>query len=137
AGTGGAGGSREAVVGCPVGDQSDAGRLGRVAVEQPVAGRRCHGDDRVGDGQHPLQHLSLVRGRVDEHGVEHDDDRGGEPVQDGQDLVAVGAAVDAVLVLDDHGVEAVEDGGGLCFTARGGGDELMDDVGAGTPLEPV
>jgi hypothetical protein len=75
--------------------------------------------------------------RIDEDGVEDDDDRNGEPLQDGEDLVAVGPAVDAVLVLDDDGVEAVENGGRLRFAARRAGDEVMHDLGSDAALEPV
>ena len=53
---------------------------------------------------------SGARVGVRQHGVEHDDDRAGVAVRT-QDLVAVPAAEDAVLVLDDDDVEAVEPGG--------------------------
>ena len=76
-------------------DQSDAGALG-------------HHDDGVGGVAHPLEHEPLVRRRVRDHGVGDHDRRHDEGVQHGEHLVAVGAAVDAVLVLDDRHVGAIE-----------------------------
>ena len=66
--------------GAPCGMTFDLGRVDRVAGEQPVAGGAGHGHDRAGGGHDLLQHLALVRGRLDEHGVQHHDDRHGEPL---------------------------------------------------------
>ena len=53
-----------------------------------------------------VEHLALMRRRRDQHGVQDDDDGHPEPVEDVDDAVAVGAAVDAVLVLHHDHVEA-------------------------------
>jgi hypothetical protein len=86
---------------------------------------------------HPLEHFPLVRGRVDEDGMEDDDGRDGQPLEDGEDLVAVGPAVNPVLVLDDDGVETIQNGGRLGFAARRVGDEVMDDLRPDAALESV
>ena len=69
--------------------------------------------------------------------MEDDDDRDGEPLEDGEDLIAVGPAVDAVLVLHDDDVEVVEDGRRLGFAPGGTGDEVMDDLGPRAAPGPV
>ena len=53
-----------------------------------------------------------MRRRPLQHGVRHDHRRHPDLVEHGEDLVAVGAAVDAVLVLDDRDVEGVQGRGG-------------------------
>jgi hypothetical protein len=120
-----------------VGDQRDPGRIDGISVEESAAGRRGHDDHRIDGGQDPFQDFALVRRRIDEDGVEDDDDGNGEPFEDGENLVSVRAPVDAVFVLDHDGVEAVEDVGRLGLAARRTGHELMDHFGAAAALGPV
>ena len=69
--------------------------------------------------------------------MEDDDDRNGDPLQDAEDLVAVGPAVDPVLVLHDGHVEVVQHGRRLGFPSGGTVDEMVDDFGARAAPGPV
>ena len=73
-----------------------------------------------------------MRRRVGQHGVQDDDARHRDLVQQVQDLAAVGSAVDAVLVLHDGDVALVQLRG---RPAERGGvvrDELRHDLVAGS-----
>ena len=98
------------------------------AGTQALARRLRHHDHLIGQCHHRLEHRTLLRCRVFEHRVGDDDGRHAQRLHDLDDLVAVGAAVDAVLVLDDRDVAAVEQfGGGSC--GRGVAvDEFADDA---------
>jgi hypothetical protein len=93
----------------------DRGHLGRVDVEQaaePGAGGLGHHDQaarRVGD---LLEHPALVVGGLEQDRVGHHDRRHGQLPQQLDDLLAVGPAEDAVLVLDDGDVVLAEQVGG-------------------------
>ncbi len=111
-----------------MGDEGDALRVDRVAGQEAAAGGGGHDHHGVSGGQDAFQDLALMRGRIHEDRVEHHDDRDGELVEDGEDLIAVRSAVDPVLVLDDHDVESAEDLRGLGLTPRRTGDEVVDNL---------
>ena len=58
------------------------------------------------------QHTLLVRGGLRQHGVERDDERHVERVDEPEEHLTVRPAEDAELVLDQHDVEGVGDKGG-------------------------
>jgi hypothetical protein len=80
------------------------------------------------------QDAPLLRRRVLENGVQHDDRRYGQRIHDRQDVDAVGTAVDAVLVLDDDHVEAVEAAYGGARAVRGAVHQVRYHVRAGREL---
>ena len=71
---------------------------------------------------------SLVRCRIAEDGVGDHDGRNPEGSEDIEDLVAVGAAVQAVLVLHDGDVALVQQVGGGRHRRGRAVDELADDA---------
>ena len=79
------------------------------SCEQPVAGALGHHDDGVGRVARPPRAPPLMGRRCADHGV-GDDDRTApsSAASTSRTVVAVGAAVDAVLVLDDGDVGPVE-----------------------------
>ena len=113
--------------GAPWGMRATRWRVDRVAGQEAAAGGGGHDHHGVSGGQDAFQDLALMRGRIDEDRVEHHDDRDGELVEDGEDLIAVRSAVDPVLVLDDHHVESAEDLRRLGLTPRRTGDEVVDN----------
>jgi hypothetical protein len=79
-----------------------------VAGGQALAGGVGHQDHRVRRGHDAFEDRLLQRRRGGEHGVQDHDRRDGQVAQQRQHLVAVVTGVDAVLVLDDRHVEAVQ-----------------------------
>ena len=71
----------------------------------------------------------LVQRRLGEHGVEHDDGRDAQLVEQVDHIGAVTSAEDAVLVLDDRHIALVH--GCRCLPSRAGlGDhQLVGDMG--------
>ena len=69
--------------------------------------------------------------------MQHDDRRHRQRVDDPQDVDAVRPAVDAVLVLDDHHVEAVEATNRSAGTVRGTVHQLRHHIRTGPRLDLV
>ncbi len=103
---------RAGVVGRAVRDGRHLGRIHVVADDQPVVRGVGHGDDRARGPDDLLQHRLLPGCGTAQHGVQDDDARHPQPAHQPQHVRAVGAGVDAVLVLDDRDVVAVEGVGG-------------------------
>ena len=62
----------------------------------------------IGSGYHRFQDLTLMRRRVGQDGVQDDDARHRDLVQQVQDLASVGSPVDAVLMLQDGDIAPVQ-----------------------------
>ena len=75
---------------------------------EPLPGRRRHHDHLIRGRRDLLEDRTLVWRRVFENGVGDHDGRNAQPGDDVDDIVAVDAAVDAVLVLDDRDVMLVQ-----------------------------
>jgi hypothetical protein len=120
------------VVDRAVRDHDDPRRVGVVAPDQAPLGGVGHRHHDVGRSEEAEQDVPLPGRRIPEDGVQHDDRRNGQRVQDGQDVDAVGAAVDAVLVLDHHRVEAVEATYGGTRAVR----ETVDQMRHHVPVVP-
>jgi hypothetical protein len=96
------------------------GHLGAVALRRPVAStepnkelcrahrRLGHDHDSVGVSAHSFQHEPLVRGRVAQDGVGHHHDRRVDGIDQLDQRLAVGSVVQAVLVLHDDELIAVQ-----------------------------
>ena len=112
-------------------DHHDLRRVSSVALDEPSPGGVRHGHDHVGPLEQAQQDVPLPFDGVLEDGVHHDDRRHRHRVDDLQDVDAVRAAVDAVLVLDDHHVEAVEATDGGADTVRGAVHQLRHHVVTG------
>ena len=125
---------RGPVVDRAVRDHHDLRRIGSVARDEPSAGGLRQGHDDVGRGEQLQQDVPLRRRRVLKDGVQHDDRRHRQRIDDPQDVDPVRAAVDAVLVLDDHHVEAVEVTDGGTGTVRGAVHQLRHHLRAGSRL---
>ena len=95
-------------------DGGDLAAIDVEAIAQPLAGRVGHHDHLIGPRRDRLEHRTLVWRRVFEDCVGDHDRRDAQPVHDVHDFVTVGAAVDAVLVLDDRDVALVEQLGACC-----------------------
>ena len=120
---GAAGGDRGAV--------RDGRHLGRVDVEaaaQPLARRLGHDDDPVGERGDLDEDRPLVRCRLAQDGVGDHDGRDPQVAEDVEHLVAVGAAVEAVLVLDDRDVALVQQIGSSRPRTRRAVDQLADHL---------
>ena len=78
------------------------------AREQSSASRFGHHDDRISGRAHPLEYDPLVRRGFAQHGVGHHHDRHVEAGHQLDDRLTVGPVVQAVLVLDDDHVVAVQ-----------------------------
>ena len=89
-------------------DDAHGRGIGAVVVLQIGASGLAHDDHGGGEADNLLEHALLPRRGVLKHGVEDDDGRDIEPAQDRENLVAVGAAVDSVFVLNDRDVGAIE-----------------------------
>jgi len=90
-----------------MGDDRRLGHVDLVVPQAPVGGAR-HRDHGVGDAHDGLEDLLLANAGVHQDRMEHHDGRYGQLVEQGEDLVAVGPAEDAVLMLDDGDIELVE-----------------------------
>ena len=77
-----------------------------------------------------------MRSRPPGNGMQYDDRRNGQSGEDVHNLLAVGSAVDAELVLDDGHIAAVEQSGAGGHRGLGAVDEFADDAIAGT-RQPV
>ena len=93
-------------------DRGDFAAVDVEATTQPLAGRLGHDDHLIGHRRNRLEHRTLVWGRVFEDRMGDHDRRDAQPVDDVHHFVAVGTAVDAVLMLDDRDVALVEQLGG-------------------------
>src|SRR4029079_9341728 len=113
-------------------DDGDLRQVDGVPGREPFARGHRHRDDGIGLRYHRLEDLTLVCRRVGQHGVQDDDARHPDLVQQVQDLAAVGSAVDAVLVLHDGDVAPVQLRGRA--VDRGGviGDKLPYHLVAGS-----
>ena len=89
-------------------DRGDFAAVDVKPMTQPLVGRFGHHDHLIGPRRDLLEHRTLVRRRVFEDRVRYDDRRDPQRADDVNHLVAVGTAVDAVLVLDDRDVTLVE-----------------------------
>ena len=111
----------------------DGGHLAVIDGEagaQTFAGSFGHHHHLVGQRQHLVEHRTLVWCRIFQHRMGDDDRRHPQALHDLDDLVAVRSAVNAVLVLDDGDVAAVEQLRGGRDGRRRAVDELAGDVGA-------
>ena len=98
-----------------VGDDTNLPGGDRVVPDEPVLCGQGHGHDGVRQQHQLVQDGLLAHTGRHQDGVQDDDDRPGHGSDDIEHVLAVRAAEDAVLVLDDDDVIAVEpDGGGLC-----------------------
>ena len=89
----------------------DGGDLGRSTAKpgaQPLPGRLGHHDDLVSARHDLLEHRTLLWRRVFAARCGRPRSTGPQAVHDVDDFVTVGAAVDAVLVLDDGDITLVE-----------------------------
>ena len=124
-----------------VGDLLDPVDVDRVAGEEQPTGGVGHHDDGGGQLDDALEHAALVRRGIRGHRVQHHDDGHDELLEQRQQLLAVGAAEDAVLVLDHHDVELVERDGGrvprLDRTALQVADDLDGADGRRSPERGV
>ena len=109
-------------------DRAHLGRIDVEAVHQTASGPVGHDDDLVGHRGHRHEHGALVGGGIGEDGVGDDDGRNPQLLEHAEDLVAVVAAVDAVLVLDDGHVTAVDQLRALARGPGGAGHQLADDA---------
>ena len=80
----------------------DGIRVDAVDAGQQFGRRLRHDHDRGAGADQAGKHASLTRGWVPRHGVERRDDRLGQRGGKVQNRLTVGAAPDAVLVLDGH-----------------------------------
>ena len=95
-------------VAAPCGNHRDLRVIDVEAGEQPRPGRLGHDHDGVGGRAHLLQHELLVRGRFGQDGVGHHHDRRDDGVDQLDQRLAVGPVVQAVLVLHDDEIVAVQ-----------------------------
>jgi hypothetical protein len=114
-----------------VGYHRDLGRVRAVDVKQPRPGRPRHRDDRAGGVDDVLEDRALPRGRLREDGVQHHDARHPQRVEQRHEVLAVEAAVDAVLVLDNRDIEAVQHLERGRRAPAGPVHEVMHDLGPG------
>ena len=118
----------------------DGDDLVAVDVEagaQPVPGGLGHHDHLVGERHDLFEHRTLVRRRIFEDSVGDHDRRDAQAAHDLDDLVAVGAAVDAVLVLDDRDVALVQQLRACRDGRRRAVDEFADDLRCCAETVPV
>jgi len=122
------GGVDEADIGDAVGNEDDFGEGGGVGVEEDLAAAFGHDDEVAGAGEEAVHDAALIGVGLFEDGVEGGDDGHAEFAEEGKDVAAGGAAVDAELVLeaDDVDVGDVEEVGG----AEVGGEVLLFDLEA-------
>ncbi len=91
----------------PVRDRRDLGGVHVEVAAEALPGRSGHDNHGAGRLAYGLQHLLLVLGRPEQHGVGDDDGGDRKAAQDGKDLVTVRTTVQAVLVLHDGGAATV------------------------------
>ena len=89
------------------------------------------------DEVHRIEDLPLMVAGVDQDGVEHHDRGDGEGIEEGQHLVAVGPAVDTVLMLDDGDVELVQLRHRPAPACGRAPEQVVHDLGRGARLELV
>ena len=84
--------------------------LGRDAIDllEEVNAALAHHDDPVGQGGHFLQHPELIGVGIAQNRVKGRHDRHAQIAQQGQDVAARPAAIDAILVLQTHQVHVVD-----------------------------
>ena len=80
-----------------------------VYLEQSIASDRRLGDKERGLPRELFKNPTLVRRRVREHGVQNENERHGQPVDEREHILAVGTAEDAKFVLDNGDVIGVQD----------------------------
>jgi hypothetical protein len=119
-----------------VGDHDDLGRVDPVAVHEAVPRGDGHRDHGVRERDHLFEHLALMDRGCGQHGMGDHDYRYPHGREHLEHLVAVLAAVDSVLVLDDRQVERVEGVSGALVGA-GGAVEVGHDVRTGRSGRPV
>jgi hypothetical protein len=94
-------------------DRGDFSAIDVEAEAQALTGRLGHDDHLIRHRRDRLEHRTLVRGRVFEDRVRDHDRRDTQAADDVHDFVSVDTAVDAVLMLDDRDVGAVQQLGAL------------------------
>ena len=103
-------------------------RARAVDVQQSRPGRLRHRDDHAGRGDDLIEDRALPWRGVRQDRVQDHDARYVQRFEQRDDVLAVGAAVDAVLVLHDHDVEAVEHLGCRCRARSRAVHEVMHDL---------
>ena len=101
-------GSRRGRCGRAVGDHDHLLGIDGEARGEADPGGLGHHHDRVGPGADLFEHELLVGSRRAHDRVRDDDHRDDDAGQRRQDVGAVESAVEAVLVLDDGHISAVE-----------------------------
>jgi hypothetical protein len=90
-----------------VGNDANAPWIDSVGLAQEVRGGARHHDGCLGDRDQLAQDRALVGRRVAQDRMERGHDRDVQGAREVDDVVAILAAPDAVLVLDRHDVDAV------------------------------
>ena len=83
-------------------------RVRFVHSEDASAFRLALHDGHSGAVEDPLEHLALVCARLQQRGVKHGHERDVETVDEVENLRAVGAAEQSVLMLKQHRIEVVQ-----------------------------
>ena len=130
-------GCGHAMVGRPVRYHVDLLRSGAVDIQQSRSGRLRHRDDHAGGGDDVIEDHALPWRRVGQHRVQDHDARHVHGFEQRNDVLAVRAAVNAVLVLHDHHVETVEHVGGRRCARGGAGHQVVDDLAGRARLRRV
>src|SRR5580698_957700 len=99
---------RDPTLGSAVRYHEDLVRARAIDVQQPRSGRVRHRDDRAGRGYNLIEDHALPWRGVCQHRMKDHDARYVQRFEQRNDVLAVRAAVDAVLVLHDHHIEAVK-----------------------------
>jgi hypothetical protein len=106
-------------------------RTGAVDVQQPRPGRPRHHDDRAGGVDDVDENRALSGRGLRQDGMQYHDARNAQRVQQRNEVLPVGPAVDAVLVLHDRDIEAVNHLDGGCRALAGAVHEVMHDLRRG------
>ena len=109
-------------------DDGDEVRVDAVLRDEALPCRPRHRDDGLAVAGELDEDHALALGRRGEDGVEHDDRRDRQRSYDVQDVDAVGAAEDAVLVLDDRDIAGVQARGRRPGTGRVIAHPLLADL---------
>src|SRR5258706_7291446 len=102
-------------------------RARAIDVQQPRSGSVRHRDDRCGGSYNLIEDHALPWRGVGQHRMQDHDGRYEQRFEQRDDVLAVGPAVDAVLMLDDHHVEAVKY---LCRRCRARGGAVHEVMNA-------
>ncbi len=113
----------------PVRNDRNLGLVDAIVLREQSPRSLGHHDDGTGLLGDALEHATLTGGRGGQHGVQHDDRGRGEPGEHLQHLVAVGTAVDPVLVLHDDGIARTEGPRGIADALGIAGMQFADDHG--------